>query len=70
VGKPDHGRINADWDHWVLDHIARADVGATLRLGWARSSAMAQRPQEIRNWIAANSAPCRLEGEVLAYDVS
>jgi len=69
VGTPDHGRINADWDHWVLDHIARADVEPLLRLGWAEIERDGGNGgQEIRNWIAALGAVPGWKGEVLAYE--
>jgi hypothetical protein len=69
VGTPETGRINPEWDHWVLDHIARGDVEPLLRLthdGIERDGGNGG--QEIRNWIALLGAVPGWKGEVLAYE--
>ena len=68
VGTPESGRINPEWDHWVLDQIARADVDALARL----TADEIERDggnggQEIRNWIAALATVPGWKGETLAY---
>ena len=53
VGTPETGRINPEWDHRVLDHVARADVAPLLRWTWAEIERDGGNGgQEIRNWIA------------------
>ena len=69
VGTPESGRINAEWDHWVLDQVARADVDALASL----TAAEIERDggnggQEIRNWIAALATVPGWKGETLAYE--
>jgi hypothetical protein len=69
VGTPETGRINPEWDHWVLDLIARADVDPLVRL----TSAEIERDggnggQELRNWIALLGAVPDWKGEALAYE--
>ena len=69
VGTPETGRINPDWDHWVLDHVARGDVGPLTRLTWAEIERDGGNGgQEIRNWIALMGAVPGWKGEVLAYE--
>jgi aromatic ring-opening dioxygenase catalytic subunit (LigB family) len=69
VGTPETGRINADWDHWVLEHVARADVDPLVRLTAAEIERDAGNGgQEIRNWIALLGAVPGWKGEVLAYE--
>ncbi len=69
VGTPETGRINPDWDHWVLDHIARGDVAPLTRLTWAEIERDGGNGgQEIRNWIALLGAVPGWKGEVLAYE--
>jgi aromatic ring-opening dioxygenase catalytic subunit (LigB family) len=69
VGTPETGRINPDWDHWVLDHIARGDVAPLTRLTWAEIERDGGNGgQEIRNWIALMGAVPGWKGEVLAYE--
>lgn len=69
VGTPETGRINPDWDHWVLDHIARADVEPLLRLTWEEIERDGGNGgQEIRNWIALLGAVPGWKGEMLAYE--
>jgi hypothetical protein len=69
VGTPETGRINPDWDHWVLDHVARADVEPLLRLTWeAIERDGGNGGQEIRNWAALLGAVPGWKGEVLAYE--
>ena len=69
VGTPETGRINPDWDHWVLDHIARADVEPLLRLTWDEIERDGGNGgQEIRNWIALLGAVPGWKGEMLAYE--
>lgn len=68
VGTPENGRINEEWDHWTLDHIARADADPLVRLTFAEIERDAGNGgQEIRNWIALLGAVPRWKGEVLAY---
>jgi hypothetical protein len=69
VGTPQTGRINTEWDHWVLDHIARADLEPLLQL----TEADIERDggnggQEIRNWLALLGAVPGWKGEALAYE--
>jgi hypothetical protein len=69
VGTPETGRINPDWDHRVLDCIARADLEPLLRL----SRDDIERDggnggQEIRNWLALLGAVPGWKGEALAYE--
>jgi hypothetical protein len=69
VGTPETGRINPEFDHRVLDHIARADAEALSRL----TEAQIERDggnggQEIRNWLALLGAVPGWKGEVLAYE--
>ncbi|MBI2493700.1 MAG: extradiol ring-cleavage dioxygenase [Candidatus Rokubacteria bacterium] len=69
VGTPETGRINPDWDHWVLDHVARGDVGPLTRLTWDEIERDGGNGgQEIRNWIALMGAVPGWKGEVLAYE--
>ena len=69
VGTPETGRINPDWDHWVLDHIARGDVAPLARLTWEEIERDGGNGgQEIRNWIALLGAVPGWKGEVLAYE--
>jgi len=69
VGTPETGRINPEFDHRVLDHVARADVEVLTRL----TEAQIERDggnggQEIRNWLALLGAVPGWKGEVLAYE--
>ena len=69
VGTPETGRINSEFDHRVLDHVARADAEALSRL----TEAQIERDggnggQEIRNWLALLGAVPGWKGEVLAYE--
>jgi hypothetical protein len=69
VGTPQTGRINPEWDHWVLDHVTRGDVEPLTRLTWddiERDGGNGG--QEIRNWIALLGAVPGWKGEVLAYE--
>jgi hypothetical protein len=69
VGTPETGRINPDWDHWVLDHVARADVEPLLELDWATIERDGGNGgQEIRNWVALLGAVPGWKGAVLAYE--
>ena len=69
VGTPETGRINPEWDHRVLDHVARADVAPLLRWTWAEIERDGGNGgQEIRNWIALLGAVPGWKGEVLAYE--
>ena len=69
VGTPDTGRINPEWDHRILDHIARADIEPLLRLTHAEIERDGGNGgQEIRNWVALMGAVPGWKGEVLAYE--
>ena len=69
VGTPETGRINPDWDHWALDHVARGDVAPLARLTWEEIERDGGNGgQEIRNWIALLGAVPGWKGEVLAYE--
>jgi len=69
VGTPETGRINSEWDHWVLDHVARADVEPLLRLTWTEIERDGGNGgQEIRNWVALMGALPGWKGELLAYE--
>jgi Catalytic LigB subunit of aromatic ring-opening dioxygenase len=69
VGTPESGRINPEWDQWVLDQVARADVDALARLTWAEIERDGGNGgQEIRNWIALLGAVPGWKGEALAYE--
>jgi hypothetical protein len=69
VGTPETGRINSDWDHWMLDHIARADLEPLLRLTHADIERDGGNGgQEIRNWLALLGAVPGWKGEALAYE--
>jgi hypothetical protein len=69
VGTPETGHINPEWDHWVLDHIARGDVAPLARLTWEDIERDGGNGgQEIRNWIALLGAVPGWKGEVLAYE--
>jgi hypothetical protein len=69
VGTPETGRINPDWDHHVLDHVARADVEPLARLTLAEIERDGGNGgQEIRNWIACLATVPGWKGEVLAYE--
>jgi aromatic ring-opening dioxygenase catalytic subunit (LigB family) len=69
VGTPETGRINSEFDHRVLDHIARADLAPLLRLTHAEIDRDAGNGgQEIRNWMALLGAVPGWKGEVLAYE--
>jgi aromatic ring-opening dioxygenase catalytic subunit (LigB family) len=69
VGTPETGRINPEWDHWVLDHIARGDVEPLLNLTHDEIERDGGNGgQEIRNWIALLGAVPGWKGEVLAYE--
>jgi hypothetical protein len=69
VGTPETGRINPDWDHWVLDHIARADLEPLLSLTWADIERDGGNGgQEIRNWLALLGAVPGWKGDALAYE--
>ncbi|MBI1733964.1 MAG: extradiol ring-cleavage dioxygenase [Candidatus Rokubacteria bacterium] len=69
VGTPETGRIHPEWDHFVLDHVARADLEPLLRLTWDEIERDGGNGgQEIRNWLAALGAAPGWKGEVLAYE--
>jgi len=69
VGTPDTGRINPEWDHWVLDHVARGDVEPLARLTHDEIERDGGNGgQEIRNWIACLGAVPGWKGDVLAYE--
>ena len=69
VGTPQTGRINPDWDRWVLDHIARGEVEPLARLTWDEIERDGGNGgQEIRNWIGLLGALPGAKGEVLAYE--
>ncbi len=69
VGTPETGRINPEFDHRVLDHVARADVEPLLGLTWADVERDGGNGgQEIRNWVALLGAVPGWKGEVLAYE--
>jgi aromatic ring-opening dioxygenase catalytic subunit (LigB family) len=69
VGTPETGRINPEFDHWVLDHIARADLEPLLRLTHAEIERDGGNGgQEIRNWLALLGAVPGWKGEALAYE--
>jgi hypothetical protein len=69
VGTPETGRINPDFDRWVLDHVARGEVEPLLRLTWADIERDAGNGgQEIRNWLGLLGAVPGAKGEVLAYE--
>jgi hypothetical protein len=69
VGTPETGRINPDFDHRVLDHVARADIEPLLRLTWEDIERDAGNGgQELRNWLAVLGAVPGWKGEVLAYE--
>ena len=69
VGTPETGRINSEFDHRVLDHVARADLAPLLRLTHAEIERDAGNGgQEIRNWMALLGAVPGWKGDVLAYE--
>ena len=69
VGTPETGRINPDFDHRVLDHVARGDSEPLIRLTHAEIERDGGNGgQEIRNWIALLGAVPGWKGEVLAYE--
>lgn len=69
VGTPETGRINPEFDRWVLDHVARGDVEPLLRLTHADIERDAGNGgQELRNWLALLGAVPGWKGEVLAYE--
>jgi hypothetical protein len=69
VGTPQTGRINPEWDRWVLDHIARGEVEPLARLTWDEIERDGGNGgQEIRNWIGLLGALPGAKGEVLAYE--
>src|SRR5438309_718257 len=68
-GTPETGRINPEWDHWVIDHIERGDVEPLLRLTWEDIERDGGNGgQEIRNWVALMGAVPGWKGEALAYE--
>ena len=69
VGTPETGRINPEFDHWLLDHVARADIEPILALTHDEIERDAGNGgQEIRNWVAALGAVPGWKGDVLAYE--
>src|SRR2546426_11236243 len=69
VGTPETGRINPQWDHWVIDHIERGDVEPLLGLTWEQIERDGGNGgQEIRNWVALMGAVPGWKGESLAYE--
>lgn len=69
VGTPETGRINPEFDHRVLDHVARGDLEPLLGLTHAEIERDAGNGgQEIRNWLALLGAVPGWKGEVLAYE--
>ena len=69
MGTPETGRINPDFDHWVLDHVARADLEPLLSLTHDQIERDAGNGgQEIRNWLALLGAVPGWKGELLAYE--
>jgi hypothetical protein len=69
VGTPETGRINPEWDHRILDHIARADVQPLVRLTHEEIERDGGNGgPEIRNWVALLGAVPGWKGELLAYE--
>ena len=69
VGTPQTGRINEEFDHWVLDHVARGDVEPLVRLTESEIERDAGNGgQELRNWVALLGAVPGWKGDVLAYE--
>jgi len=69
VGTPETGRINPEFDHWLLDHVARADIEPILALTHTEIERDAGNGgQEIRNWVAALGTVPGWKGDVLAYE--
>ena len=69
VGTPETGRIHPEWDHWVLDHVARGDLEPMLRLTWDEIERDGGNGgQEIRNWVGALGVTPGWKGENLAYE--
>lgn len=69
VGTPETGRINEEFDHWVLERVARADVEPLVRLTEVEIERDAGNGgQELRNWVALLGAVPGGKGELLAYE--
>jgi aromatic ring-opening dioxygenase catalytic subunit (LigB family) len=69
VGTPETGRINEEFDRWVLDRVARGEVEPLVRLTEAEIERDAGNGgQELRNWVALLGAVPGAKGEVLAYE--
>jgi hypothetical protein len=69
VGTPETGRINPEFDHRVLEHVARGNVEPLLGLTWEEIERDGGNGgQEIRTWLALLGAVPGWKGEVLAYE--
>jgi Catalytic LigB subunit of aromatic ring-opening dioxygenase len=68
VGRPEMGRINAEFDRWFLDRLAAGRADEVLTLTDAEVEAAGNGAHEIRSWLTAAGAAGGAPGRVLAYE--
>jgi hypothetical protein len=68
VGMPGMGRINADFDRWLLDRLAADEIDAVLALTDAEVERAGNGAHEIRSWLTVAGAVAGAPARVLAYE--
>jgi 2,3-dihydroxyphenylpropionate 1,2-dioxygenase len=57
MGGDPNARVNADWDHWFLQHLRDGDLGAVAALGDHKLEELAgSGGHEIRAWLIGHAA--------------
>jgi hypothetical protein len=68
VGRPEMGRINAEFDRWFLGRLAAGRPEEILQLRDADVEAAGNGAHEIRSWLTVAGAAGGARGRVLAYE--
>jgi aromatic ring-opening dioxygenase catalytic subunit (LigB family) len=68
VGLPDMGRINEDFDHWLLDRFAAGRANELLDLSDEQIEVGGNGAHEIRSWLTVAGAMGERPAHVLAYE--
>jgi aromatic ring-opening dioxygenase catalytic subunit (LigB family) len=68
VGMPGMGRIDADFDRWLLDRLAAGRVEDVLALSDADLERAGNGTHEIRSWLTVAGAVPGRRARVLAYE--